>query len=581
MIKNLKFLIFSLTFIFSILTLAFTVYAKEITIVYTGETHAMIYPCTCPKEPDGGIARRATLIKEIRKKDPQVLLLDAGGFFAGGLMDEYSQNTELDKQRTLVNLKAMGLMQYDAVAAGEDEFNFGKDFLEENINQLNIPVVCANLKTKRFIPYAVKEISGIKIGIIGLSNLSARQKVSGLNFVDARTATGEAIAVLQAKKTDLIILLSHLGKNEALSLINEVKGIDIIIEGHAEAKEEAVTKVDSTIVLKPSWQGRKLNKITLTLEGGKIKDYKTQDLRLSDKVSDDPQMLSILPSCFSDSHCRKENFSGTCLEAGTMNARCEFTQAAKINLTVITPKQCSSCNTENTVNYLKKQFPGLNVSYLYHPDAKANKLIENLKIKTLPVYLLEKSAEKEKGFDALKTNLENKGDFYILKPYLSGVSYFLERKREKGRIDLFISLYAKDTEKLLEAVKDFKPQIHFLALERKEGGFDAMNENIEIEEDLRAVCVQKYYPADFWSYLGCRAKNINSSWWEDCLEKQDIGKIKVCAKGEEGRGLLKENIKLTQELQILFGPTYLVDNQEIFGTQGPANKEGLKKLLKR
>ena len=78
-----KIIIFS--FALCALCFAFPCYAKEITIIYTGETHAMLYPCNCPKEPDGGVARRATLIKQLRKNYPDALLLDSGGFFAGVL----------------------------------------------------------------------------------------------------------------------------------------------------------------------------------------------------------------------------------------------------------------------------------------------------------------------------------------------------------------------------------------------------------------------------------------------------------------------------------------------------------------
>ncbi|MDP2043644.1 MAG: hypothetical protein Q8K15_00570, partial [Candidatus Omnitrophota bacterium] len=119
-------------FLFSVLCFVPLCYAKEVTILYTGQTHAMLYPCSCPIQQDGGVARRATLIKELRKKHPGLLLLDCGSFTAGGLMDEYTQNSRLDMQRTEVNLKAMDLMRFDALAVGPEEFNFGKDFLLKN-----------------------------------------------------------------------------------------------------------------------------------------------------------------------------------------------------------------------------------------------------------------------------------------------------------------------------------------------------------------------------------------------------------------------------------------------------------------
>jgi hypothetical protein len=75
-------------------------------------------------------------------------------------------------------------------------------------------------------------------------------------------------------------------------------------------------------------------------------------------------------------------------------------------------------------------------------------------------------------------------------------------------------------------------------------------------------------------YLICRARNIDSSWWEDCLSKKaDIAKIKTCAQSEEGRNLLKENIALGKELDIMFGPSCLADNQEISACSAPAEKK--------
>lgn len=130
------------------------------------------------------------------------------------------------------------------------------------------------------------------------------------------------------------------------------------------------------------------------------------------------------------------------------------------------------------------------------------------------------------------------------------------------------------------AVRDLKPSLHFLAVEDN-GNFDAKNGSPEVEEYLRAVCVQKYYPDIFWDYLICRAKDIKSTWWEDCLGKLDSSKIKACARGKEGQSLLKQNIGLNKELQVMFGPVFLTDNQEIFGIEGKATREELKKVLKK
>ena len=579
--KILSFVIWNLIFIWNLsFGICHLSYAKEITILYTGETHAMLYPCSCPKEPDGGISRRATLIKQLKKQNPDTLVLDSGGFFAGGLLDEYTQNTELDIARTRVNLKAMELMQYDAVAVGDDEFNFGKEFLQEAIQNSNLEFLASNIASELFKPYIIKEVSGAKIGIIGVTTLQALPKAGGLKIIEPKIAIKKNIEELKKNGIDLVVLLSHLGEEEDLRLIEEIDGIDILITGHSVGKEEPLSKIKSTLFLRPAWQGRHLGKLSLTIQDNRIENYRIEDLRLSDKIKDDPEIVSVLPGCFSDANCKKKGFIGFCQDPGTVNSRCLFSESKKINLLIITPKACRVCETERLVGYLKAYFPGLSPTYLYYPDAKSHNMIKDLAIKGLPVFLLGKEIEKEKGFIKLKENLEKKGDFYLLKPEFSGMSYFLERKKINGKFDLFISLYDKSTPELLDVIEEFNPRVHFLAVQRQDK-FDAVKGNLEVEECLRAVCVEKYEPQKFWDYISCRAKSIQSSWWEDCLKDRDIDKIRICSRGEEGIGLLKENISLNQELQIMFGPTYLLDNQEVFGSQGVPSKEDLKKILKK
>ncbi|OGX16425.1 MAG: hypothetical protein A2166_00860 [Omnitrophica WOR_2 bacterium RBG_13_41_10] len=577
--QNLKFYILSFSFALCALSFALNSYAEEITILYTGETHAMIYHCNCPYEPDGGIARRVTLIKKLKTENPNTLLLDSGGFFAGGQMDEYSQNTQLDTQRTLVQLKAMELMKYDALAIGDDEFNFGEDFLSQDISKSTLSFVSANIKLDKVRPYLIKEFNGIKVGIIGLTNMAAKDKSAAVIVTEPKVALENALKELQKAKADIVILLSHLGENNDLKLIEEVPGIDVLIVGHSRIKDAPSEKIGSTLILRPSWQGRRLNRASLEIENKKIIDSKTEEIRLSDEISQDPDILAILPVCFSDANCKKEGFIGSCQEPGTLQAKCNFTPANPVNLLVITPKVCQACNTQTLVNHLKIHFPGLAVSYLYYPGREAAKKIKAFKLETLPAYILGKEIEKEAVFANFKTNMEARGDAYVLKNTFTGLSYYLKRKTIPQKFDLFISLFNKDTPILLETVREFNPEIHFLVVQQQDN-FEAAGGYLETEECLRSVCLRKYYPATFWQYLECRSKNINSSWWDDCLKDQAMqDTIKTCARSPEAKELLRDNIALNKELSIMFGPTYLIDNQEIFS--GVPSKEELKKILKR
>ncbi|MDD5692408.1 MAG: hypothetical protein PHP10_04440 [Candidatus Omnitrophica bacterium] len=562
---------------FLALTLS-NLYAKEAIILYTGQTHAMLYPCSCPIETDGGIARRSTLVKELRKKHPGLLLLDCGNFTAGGLMDEYAQNTKLDMQRSQVNLRAMELMRYDAVAVGPDEFNFGKSFFLKNVRRSNPAFLSANLESDKVFPYTIKVSGGVKIGIIGLTDLETAKRSEGLKVNPP--AIGELVAKLRKQGVEVVVVLSTLGEQENLKLISQVKGIDILFAGHNPARGETQAKVDSTFIVRPSWQGRRLGKLTLEVKDGKLLNCKIEDERLSDKINDDPAIKAILPACYSDVNCKKEGMVATCQNPGELRAKCNFAKPNKVSLLVINAKDCSVCQAEPALGLLKKEFPGIAAEHLYLPDPAAQKLVNELKIQALPVYLLGREVEKEKNFDKMKDGLELKANFYMLKPQLSGIAYFLDRKPRKGSFDLFLSLFDKDTSRLLEAMKEFKPELHFLAVE-KEGGFDAKSGSVEAEEYLRSVCIRKYYPQKFWDYLICRTKDIKSSWWDACLGPANTAKVRACARGQEGVKLLKENTALNKELKIMFGPTYLLENREIFSSRGVPGKEEFKKLIKK
>jgi hypothetical protein len=542
-------------------------YAKEITILYTGDTHAMLYPCICPKEADGGIARRLTLLKQLKKKYPQALILDSGGYFAGGLLDEYTQNTDLDMERTRINLKAMELAHYDAAGVGSDELNFGEKFFLENIGSSPIAHLSCNLKSEKVLPYMIKEVSGVKIGIIGVTTIHARQKQEKFQVFEPKSKLDEAIAAAKSAGANIIVVLSRLNENEELNIINETPEIDILISGHSRPNSEPAYKAGQILVLKPSWQGRRIGKLVFDIKNNKVVNYKAEELRLSDKVADDPQIKTILPRCFSDNNCKKEGLIGICQNPGTLGSACMFSEAQKINLTVITARSCAICNYDNVVKSLKKIFPGLTVNILYYPETeKAVRLVKDFNVSGLPAYFLGREVEKETRFNDMRAVTELKGDLYYLKPQHFGYTYLIDRKRIKDRMDVFISLYDKDKDPaaLLEVLRPLKSEVHFIVME-KDGGFDALKGALEVEEDLRSVCVKKYCPETFWDYIICRAKDIDSSWWENCLGKCDSAKIKACAQGQEGKDLLRQNSSLAKELQIMLGPACLSENQEISG----------------
>ncbi|MCM8770689.1 MAG: hypothetical protein NC936_02340 [Candidatus Omnitrophica bacterium] len=556
--------------------------AQEITIVYTADTRSALYPCHCPAEPDGGIARRATKIKELRKQNPNLLVLDAGNIFAGSPLDFSRQNPELDKKRTLINLEAIKLMQYDAVALGMDEFNFGKDFLKEQIENINLPFLSSNLKIEKVAPYLIKKIGGLKIALLALTAPQVKDRVPDLEVSEPRTALKSVLSQIEKENVDLVILLTNFLLGEERDLIKEFPQINILITPPTH-QEQIIDKIGATIVLQAVREGRRLGLVRLNLKEKKITDYKTEEIRLSSEIKDDPKILAILPKCFSNRDCLgKAGTIGQCKNAAELNAECVFVEIPKVSLMVIKPKVCLTCNIEGQLNLLKTYLGNVDVEvkYLDYESSPARQLIKDLGISFLPAFILSKDIEKEESFEVIKEKVVQKGNYYLVKPEIIGISYLADRKRTPATFDLFISLFDKNTAELLERAKPYKPKIHFLVVEDVENKtFSCPHETKELEEDLRAVCIMKDYPDKALDYLICRAKNIESSWWDDCAREMDINKIKNCAKSQQAKELLKENINLNEELLITTGPTYLLSNQEIFSSRLNPSAEELKRIM--
>jgi 5'-nucleotidase len=95
---------------------------NKLVILHTNDTHSNIetFPLNHPKFPGmGGVAKRFSLIQQIRAENEHVLLLDSGDIFQGTpYFNTY--NGELE-------LKLMSKMGYDAATMGNHDFDIGLD----------------------------------------------------------------------------------------------------------------------------------------------------------------------------------------------------------------------------------------------------------------------------------------------------------------------------------------------------------------------------------------------------------------------------------------------------------------------
>lgn len=220
---------------------------KELLILHTNDTHSRIEPIpVSDPNPEyagkAGFVRRATLIKEMREKNKDLLLFDCGDFSQGSPYYNMFGGE--------VEVKLMNEMGYDAGTIGNHEFDFGLDNMARIFRMANFPIVCANYDVKGTVleglvkPYVVLERDGVRIGVFGLSpvleGLVQAHCYGGVVFKDPIEAAQQVADVLKEKeKCDLVICLSHLGwRGEPYSdetLIPHTRNIDIVLGGHSHS----------------------------------------------------------------------------------------------------------------------------------------------------------------------------------------------------------------------------------------------------------------------------------------------------------------------------------------------------------
>ena len=239
---------------------------KHITVLHTNDVHSYIdpFPADDPRNPNmGGVARRAAMIADIRKENPNVLLLDAGDIFQGTPYFNY-YGGELE-------FKLMSMMQYDASAIGNHDFDNGLDGLFAQLPHAKFDFLSANYDFKNTVmdghvhPYKIFTIDGIKIGVFGLgvelAGLVDKKNYKETVYLDPIEVSQDMAKLLKKdKKCDMVICLSHIGyqyKNEKdkvsdLKLAAATKDIDLIIGGHTHTfldKPTIIKNIDGKEVM--------------------------------------------------------------------------------------------------------------------------------------------------------------------------------------------------------------------------------------------------------------------------------------------------------------------------------------------
>ena len=263
--------------------------AREVTLLFTNDLESAFDPIPAYWNPKveylGGIAHLATLVDDLREQEKVVFLFDAGDIFTGVL----SKKTE-----GIVPMEMMITMDYDAMAIGNHEFEYGWQSFARMKDRLPFPVLGANLfYADSGLPYAqaysIVERQGVRIGVVGVMGQDAGTAIipSHIRGIDVRDPIESIRPIVERLKpqVDLIVVLTHQGKtapmqtdDEAhpeiqrgiaadIKLAGAVMGIDVIFSGHADSGTESpyVHPTTGTLIMQTYGQGTRLGFLQLQL----------------------------------------------------------------------------------------------------------------------------------------------------------------------------------------------------------------------------------------------------------------------------------------------------------------------------
>ena len=258
-----------------------------ITILHTNDTHSQIEPLPANdvNAGKGGVARRATLVKRVRKENPNTLLVDAGDVLQGTPYFNFYKGE--------VEYKAMSAIGYDVGTLGNHEFDNGVEALAAALKFANFDIVSANYDVKgtvleqRVKRYVVKTVGGIRIGLLGLGvspvALITPDNFKGVTYIDPVVAAREVVKKLrEEERCALVVCMSHLGYNaDAKSgdsfVASQVDGIDFIASGHTHTfMKEPVTQTQpcgaKTTIFQVGKSGIYVGRVDFTFRNGKLAD---------------------------------------------------------------------------------------------------------------------------------------------------------------------------------------------------------------------------------------------------------------------------------------------------------------------
>ncbi len=296
-------------FLWTFISVSFApVFADEfpLTLLYTSNTLGEVESGCCPElGNNGGLARRAFYIKQVRGEVKGLLVLDGGDALVIGLPGNEAEREKARRRAELV-LKIYEKMGYSGLNIGDTDLVLGVEYLKALQKHSNLPFLSANLKSKRsqkpvLKPFLVEERNEFKIGIIGLLPSGVPPyipKTMGDYFIDDPGKVASDLVNGPMALCDHIFVLAHLDPFEIETLAHRVPRVSMIIGGNNRAMEYP-KQVGQSLYVQTDAYGVHIGRLDLLMKGSsKFSDVRSTNrfILLHPGMGSDPGIETLISS---------------------------------------------------------------------------------------------------------------------------------------------------------------------------------------------------------------------------------------------------------------------------------------------
>ncbi|PAV30691.1 bifunctional metallophosphatase/5'-nucleotidase [Virgibacillus profundi] len=296
----------------------------KIKLLYTSDVHGNAMPILygSNETADIGLTKYATIVKQIRKENEHVIVLDNGDLIQGTPLMTHYVKEHTEKENPMIGI--MNRIGIDAGVIGNHEFNFGAEILSDAINQSNFPWLSANIlnentgKPKFGPPYIIKTLdNGIKVAIVGITthyipNWESTDHIKGIQFADAFSTIQKWVKhIRDAESPDVVIASYHggfekdietgeptealTGENQGYDICEQIDGIDVLLTGHQHRK--LIGTINDVLVIQPGNNGSNYGEIDIELHSDE-NDWEIYEkhafIHTLDNVESDPEIMSYM-----------------------------------------------------------------------------------------------------------------------------------------------------------------------------------------------------------------------------------------------------------------------------------------------